>query len=288
MEDLNGDDRHERCLRAIVHAIVGQMDGTPEDLRIARDDFNTVGSSEVARDTIEGRQCMASCFFLEGNFAEVVLYLGSIKDYMVKHDAFAWDFGIALAAEGKFEVRRALPSPRPHRHRHVPGPTRRPVAQDAEDVLTKVESDVLRREEVFLTWLARCHILTGKARFAWQLYDKIGSTAERTTVLALLDVIANDSYRMGAFYYAVKAFEVLNKIDPSRDRVEGLCGACVGVFQQVVAQEEETQSLDDVVDILRELETTLESVQARYIRSVIRTWCRENGVHLLSSSDDFQ
>lgn len=33
-------------------------------------------------DTIPGRQCMASCFFLLKNFEDVNIYLNSIKTYM--------------------------------------------------------------------------------------------------------------------------------------------------------------------------------------------------------------
>ena len=40
---------------------------------------------------------------------------------------------------------------------------------------------------------------------------------------------------MGAFFYAAKAFDVLERLDPDPEYWEGKRGACVGVFQQVVA-----------------------------------------------------
>ena len=43
---------------------------------------------------------------------------------------------------------------------------------------------------------------------------------------------------MGQFYYAAKAFDVLEKLDPNPEYWEGKRGACVGQFQLVVAGRE--------------------------------------------------
>ena len=40
---------------------------------------------------------------------------------------------------------------------------------------------------------------------------------------------------MGHFLYAAKAFDVLERLDPDPEYWEGKRGACVGVFQQVIA-----------------------------------------------------
>lgn len=43
--------------------------------------------------------------------------------------------------------------------------------------------------------------MTGKAQQAWQLYEALETSEESYSVLQL---IANDCYTMGAFYYAAK------------------------------------------------------------------------------------
>lgn len=56
--------------------------------------------------------------------------------------------------------------------------------------------------------MSRCLILSGRAAAAWQLYtaaqDTGGAAARGEDGYALLQLIANDCYRMGAFYYAIK------------------------------------------------------------------------------------
>lgn len=46
------------------------------------------------------------------------------------------------------------------------------------------------------------------------------------------------SFQMGQFYYAAKAFDALEKLDPASNYWEGKRGACVGVFQLILANKE--------------------------------------------------
>jgi len=47
---------------------------------------------------------------------------------------------------------------------------------------------------------------------AWELYLKIEGTQE---AFAMLQLLANDCYRAGAFLYSAKAFETLERLDPN-------------------------------------------------------------------------
>ena len=62
-----------------------------------------VGASASECDTIPGRQCMASCFFLLKQFEDVNIYLKSVKAYMYSDDDFNWNHGIALASVGEYK-----------------------------------------------------------------------------------------------------------------------------------------------------------------------------------------
>ncbi|KAK3766651.1 hypothetical protein RRG08_042429 [Elysia crispata] len=54
---------------------------------------------------------------------------------------------------------------------------------------------------------------------------------------------------MGQFYYAAKAFDVLERLDPNPEYWEGKRGACVGVFQLIIAGNEQSQAY---IDLFRE------------------------------------
>jgi intraflagellar transport protein 56 len=61
-------------------------------VKIAQQYFQLVGSSASECDTIPGRQCMASCFFLLRQFEDVLIYLSSIKSYFFNDDSFNFNF----------------------------------------------------------------------------------------------------------------------------------------------------------------------------------------------------
>lgn len=63
----------------MVNAALGQETDSREHLKIAQQYFQLVGGSASECDTIPGRQCMASCFFLLQQFDDVLIYLNSIK-----------------------------------------------------------------------------------------------------------------------------------------------------------------------------------------------------------------
>lgn len=109
---------------------------------------------------------------------------------------------------------------------------------------------------------------------------------------SLLNVIANDCYKMGQFYYAARAFDILERLDPNPEYWEGKRGACVGVFQLVIAGHEPKyvcithnlhhlifcyrESLKEIMQILRNTANS----QAEFIIMAIKKWARDNRVPL--------
>lgn len=57
-------------------------------------------------------------------------------------------------------------------------------------------------------------------------------------MLLFLQLIANECYRLGQFYYAAKAFDLLERYEPSTEHWEGKRGAIIGVFQLIIAGHE--------------------------------------------------
>lgn len=192
----------EFILKGVVLALVGQATDNAEHLKQAHQYLQLVGSSKSECDTIPGRQCMASAYFLAGQFEDVLVYLKSIKQYHANDDDFRWNHGVALAAAGRYA--------------------------EAEEELLSVKREGYQREPVFLLWVARCLIANGKAKAAWEIYAQQDGSGE---AFGLLQLIAHDTYARGAFLYAAKAFDALERIDPNPKYWEGKRGACAGVFQ---------------------------------------------------------
>ncbi|XP_007439728.1 intraflagellar transport protein 56-like, partial [Python bivittatus] len=196
-------------------------------------------------DTIPGRQCMASCFFLLRQFDDVLIYLNSVKSYFYNDDTFNFNYAQAKAATGN--------------------------TSEAEEVFLLIQSEKIKNDFVYLSWLARCYIMNKKPRLAWELYLKMETSGES---FSLLQLIANDCYKMGQFYYSAKAFDVLERLDPNPEYWEGKRGACVGIFQMIVAGREPKDTLREVLHLLR----STGNPQVEYIVRIIKKWAKENRV----------
>eukprot|EP00116_Pleurobrachia_bachei_P013298 sb/3473560/ len=110
-----------------------------------------------------------------------------------------------------------------------------------------------------------------KPRLAWELYLKQETSSES---FSLLQLIANDCYKMGQFYYSAKAFDVLERLDPNPEYWEGKRGACIGLFQQIIAGHEPRETLREVLAILR----NTGNAQVEYIIRIMKKWAKDNRI----------
>jgi intraflagellar transport protein 56 len=136
------------------------------------------------------------------------------------------------------------------------------------------QDETYRQDYTYISWLARCYIHNNNGRAAWDLYLKL-ETKNDANVLNLIQLIANDCYQTGQFYFAAKAFDLLERHDPDPEYWEGKRGAIVGVFQQVVAGKEREDNLVEMMKMLRETSNP----QVEYIMRTITKWCSDNGIN---------
>ncbi|RQM19966.1 hypothetical protein B5M09_002641 [Aphanomyces astaci] len=100
IKDIEPSTPQEYILKGVVHATLGQQTNSRQHIKTAQQYFQLVGSSPTECDTIPGRQCMASCFYLLKQFEDVNIYLNSVKQYMYNEDDFNWNFGVSLCNTG--------------------------------------------------------------------------------------------------------------------------------------------------------------------------------------------
>merc|ERR1719446_838428 len=144
IKDLEPAVPREYILKGVVFSALGQRTGSREHMKLAQQLFQLVGASASECDTIPGRQCMASCFFLLRQFEDVLVYLKSIKQYMANDDDFNWNYGLACSAAGDFK--------------------------EGKEALLLIQNEKYRAEFCYLSWLARCYIMTDEAALAWEIY----------------------------------------------------------------------------------------------------------------------
>uniref|UniRef100_A0A1A8PTT8 Intraflagellar transport protein 56 n=2 Tax=Nothobranchius TaxID=28779 RepID=A0A1A8PTT8_9TELE len=247
IRDLVPTSTQEYILKGVVNAALGQEIGSRDHLKIAQQFFQLVGGSASECDTIPGRQCMASCFFLLRQFEDVLVYLSSVKGYFCNDDTFSFNYAQAKAALGNYK--------------------------EAEELFLLIQSEKIINDYIYLSWLTRCYIMNQKSQLAWELYLKMDTSSDS---FSLLQLIANDCYKMGQFYYAAKAFDALEKLDPGSNYWEGKRGACIGIFQLILANKEPKEMLKEVLALLR----NSGNPQGEYLIRVMRKWAKDNRVLL--------
>ncbi|XP_012264902.1 intraflagellar transport protein 56 [Athalia rosae] len=246
IKDLEPSVPQEYILKGVVNAAMGQEMGSREHIKTAQQYFQLVGSSASECDTIPGRQCMASCFFLYRQFEEVLVYLNSIKSYYFNEDIFNFNYGQAKTAAGYFK--------------------------EAEEAFLMIRSEKYKNDYVFISLLAYCYIMNKKAQQAWELYLKMETSSES---FSLLQLIANTSYKVGEFWHSAKAFDMLERMDPSPEHWEGKRGACCGTFQYIVAGKQPKELLPDVIQLLRNTNNS----QVEQISRVMRKWAKDSRIN---------
>jgi len=219
--DLEPLTPKQYILKAVVLTLYGQHKGSSEIINQALEHFKLIGTSASECDTVAGRQCTACYMFLKKQFEDVVLYLNTIKEYMKDDDDFNWNYGVACAVIGKFK--------------------------EAEAALVMVQNDKYQSDYIYISWLAKSYIVNGKPELAWNLYLEMDTSNE---TLSLLKLIGNDCYKFGCFYYSLKAFDILERLD-NEEYVAAKVGATVGIFKDFLTSKESHERLEEALQILK-------------------------------------
>ncbi|KAI5698078.1 hypothetical protein M8J75_001376 [Diaphorina citri] len=113
--------------------------------------------------------------------------------------------------------------------------------------------------------------MNDKCQQAWDLYLTMDTSPES---LQILQLIANESYRRAKFWFAFKAFDMLERLEPLAEYWEGKRGACAGLMQMIMAGKE--NRLSDVVQLLRNSSNS----QVEQMIRIIKKWAKDNRINI--------
>ena len=216
-------DASDNILKAIVYLAFSQINGDTNIMEEALNIFQDVGNMEVVRDTVPGRQCLATAKFIKGEYSETLRVLQTIEheDGMSECDEFNYNKAMSLAMINRWA--------------------------EAEKYFLLVKNEAYKREIYYKSWLCRCYIQNRKLDEAWNLYAEATQTDDAKTLLTIISV---DAYKGGFYYYAMKAFDVLSKYENDDTMREGMIASAVAVFQNILARKESPDKLYDVISTL--------------------------------------
>lgn len=191
MRDYEPCDPQELILRGVAAAMYGQKMDDEEGIALAAEIFNLIGTSKSERDTVQGRQSMASNLILNNRYDEAIRYLETIESYCSDDNDFHWNYGISLGNTGKYKA--------------------------ALEQFLQMDEEVRKKRSV-LTWIARCYIKLGNPEKAWDLYTKARKASAQSD---LLQLIGNECYSLKYYEYSAKAFETLYKQSGDPEHLRG-------------------------------------------------------------------
>jgi intraflagellar transport protein 56 len=228
-------DTADNILKANVLLAFGQLTNEMSILDEANTIFVEIGDLDVVRDTVPGRQCLATTKFMTSQYDDVLKILQTIEKQAGDTDEFNYNKAMTLALLSRWA--------------------------EAERYFLLVKNAHFTKEIFYASWLCRCYIKNRKPDHAWSLYLEATQTEDAKT---LLQIIATDCYQTGAYYYAMRAYDVLAKFEGDATLREGMIASALGVFKGILSKKESRDLLPDVLAALGsepDASNTLKSIQ---------------------------
>lgn len=236
IQDFTPLDPTELILRATVLLAYGELTNDTGLIEEASGIFLELGQLDVVRDTVPGRQCLATAKFITSEYQDTMRIFDSIEEFSSGCDEFYYNKGMTLALSQRWA--------------------------EAQRYFLLVKNVHYTAEIFFNSWLCRCYIKNNKPDAAWNLYNEATQSEDAKT---LLQIIANDCFLGGYYYYSMKAYDLLAKFEGDATMREGMIASAIGVFRGILSRRESSDKLYDVLTTLAsepEAESVLQTIQS--------------------------
>lgn len=235
LQNFQPVDVTENILRATALLAFGQLSVDAAMIEEANATFAEIGDMDVVRDTVPGRQCLATAKFIVGEYEACLRVLQTIEKEVGETDEFNYNKAMSLAAMSRWA--------------------------EAERYFLLVKNQQYTKELYYTSWLCRCYMKNKKAESAWNLYLEAVQPEDAKT---LLQIISTEGFLVGEYYYAMRAYDVLLKFTGDSSLRDGMVASAVAVFRGVLSRTEPPDRLAEVLSCLStepEAADTLQVIQ---------------------------
>jgi intraflagellar transport protein 56 len=232
LADLKPIDFFQVFLKAAVSLAIGQLGVEVSLIEEASAHFQEIGNLEDMRDTIPGRQALSMHLFIAGNYSKALTVLATVENFLEKCDEFHYNKGMIFAVNSQWV--------------------------EAEKQLLLVKSKPYKREIFYKQWLCRCYMRNKRYEKGWNLYSE---ETDPNHAQVLLAIIGYDGFEMGGYFWSMKAYDILAKYTDEELYKEACIMAGIGVFRNIVAGQEVTGRVEDVLATLNDYPAASEQVK---------------------------
>ena len=232
IKDYPTPDVPDLLLKAGVDLAYGQLSGEQKLIEDATIVFKEISEMTPAKDTIPGRQALITYLFVQAEFQGCLSAINSIEEHVGALDELIYNKAMALASIGRYD--------------------------EAEKYFLQVQNPYYTKEIYYLQWLVKCYVHNKKPEEAWKIVTTCTNPEEAKL---LLQIIAIDCFTTKSFYYAMKAYETLSRIDLDPSNKQGMIASAIGVFRNVLSRKETSDKIPEILEVLHDEPDAAQIVQ---------------------------
>ena len=238
----NLNDITSIILKAFIDLLYSQINNDSEIFSNSLNIFEEIISKFP--NTLESNLSLITITFMNQNYLECLKLLNNIEYIYNLNDEFNFNKAMTLCCLFRWV--------------------------EAEHYFLKIKKIEYIKEIYYNIWLTKCFIMNKKPEKAWELYL---NCKNYQLAKHLLQIISFECYNLKFYYYSMKSYHILSKVDLNNNIIEGLIASSIGVFNNILNHSEDINKLYEIIDIL---ETEPNAIN---ILNILKNYIENNSIY---------